>query len=986
MASLAGPGRMRFLLGLIYGKLLRTLEISLDMRCGMPYHPWRMLEFPPYRLDQRAGRLLRGGQAVSLRPKAWALLSYLAERPGLLVTKEDLHGAVWGDTVVSDDTLTHTLAELRHALRDDARTPRFIETVHRRGVRFIASLRDAQGQGQAVPSDAVSGPVAGEESPILVGRDSEIARLSALLRQASAGQRQVVFIQGEPGIGKSAIVEAFLRTARALPDPVLIGYGQCVEQYAEREPYMPVLEALERLSHGPSRDRLRSALRAVAPSWLARMPSLQRPAAPGRMRRWHVHTTPHQMLREFAGLVEAISTDQPLVLVLEDLHWSDQATVDLFSVLAHRPERARVMLVGTCRPAQAAALHHPIQQVLALLRTRGRCVEIAVEYLSRADVAAYLERRFQGSRVEREVSAAVWAHTDGHPLFMTVLVDHLLARGWLARDGEIWRLTVSRATMERELPDNTRQLIEEQLRFVSPAEREVLEVASVAGVTFDVPAVVAGVGVEADRVESICHDLCGAQSWLRYLGSREWPDGAPASRYAFRHALHQRALYDRLSSSRRATLHERIGRRLEDGYAGRTPEASSELARHFQGGRDQRRALLYLEQAATQAYAQRAYRDVIACLEPALAILGRLTETADRARDELRLRQLFTIALFLTSGHAADQVAENLKRTLELAEQLGDVAARFDVLSAVYLRRVIGGDLAGAEEIGVELSRVTESLDASASLQCSFLRGATALWAGDLSEAKSLLAGALTSPISLAKAERPYGVNPVVAARSFEGLRRWLTGDATEARAMQQEALALAERQSDPFTIAQAATFQAFVLLLDEDWAGGERLATRVIDIGDEFGFLRWRGRGLVIRGRVLVEAGEETRGLAEIRDGLALLRRAGLRLGAPLLFSFSAQACLRLGRLEEGLAATDEGLTHSRDTGARCFEAELWRLRGELLLPRGRLQARPRPGTISEADECFARARAVARAQGARMLERRVRPATGALAAVRGT
>jgi DNA-binding winged helix-turn-helix (wHTH) protein len=941
-----------------------------------------MIEFPPYRLDQRTGRLWRGSQAVPLRPKAWALLCYLAARPGALVTKEEMHAGVWGEAVVSDDTLTHTLAELRQALSDDPRAPRFIETVHRRGVRFIARLCEPQAEGSA--TSAPDGPdVPGDDEPsILVGREADVARLGALLREASAGRRQVVFVQGEAGIGKSAIVEAFLRTARAAPDPVLIGFGQCVEQHAEREPYMPVLEALERLGRGSSRDRVLSALRSVAPSWLARMPLLQRPADAERLRRWHVDTTPHRMLRELTGLVEAISIDQPLVLVLEDLHWSDRATVDLLSVLAQRPDRARTMLVGTSRPAEAAALQHPIQRVLTLLRARDRCVEIAVEYLTRDDLAAYLLRRFPGSRVDDELVHVMHAHTNGNPLFMTVLVNHLLARGWLAREGQLWRLTVPPAMIEREVPDNTRQLIEGQLRFVSPAELDVLEVASVAGVTFDLPGVTAAVGAGTGLTETICHGLCGAQRWLRHLGSREWPDGSLAERYGFRHALYQRTLYDRISPGRRAALHEQIGRRLEEGYAGRTAEASSELARHFEAGRDHRRALRYLEEAATQAYERRAYRDVLACLEPGLALLRQLPDTPERDRDEIRLRGLYTIVLSQTAGPTPDALVENLRRTEALAERLDDPATLFDALAALSLERSTAGDLRAAEALYARLLEISGRLGASASLQYHFLRGAAALWAGNLSVAEPLLAGALSSPVSLEEADRPYGVNPVVAARSFEGLRRWLRGDPAGAREVQGEAEILAERQGRPFTIAQAATFRAVVSALEDDWGEVARLTTRVIEISEEYGFPRWRARALIVRGRARAEAGDATRGFAEIGGGLEVLRQTGRWLGASLFLSFQAGACLRLERPAEGLVAVDAGLAHTRGTGERAFEAELWRLRGELLLREtGSQQGRI---SMAEAEECFARARAVASAQGAPMLERRASRRDGRVADAR--
>ena len=933
-----------------------------------------MIEFPPYRLDLHAGRLWHGEEPVALRPKAWALLCYLAERPGILVTKDELHMAVWGDTIVSDDTLTRTLGELRQVLGDDAQTPRVIETVHRRGFRFIAPLPGLPAEkGAAAPPSAPWVLAPGSQTATLVGRDQDLARLGALFAEASAGRRQVVFIEGEPGIGKSVLVEAFLH-ALTSNDAALIGYGQCVEQYGPQEPYMAVLETLERLSQGPHAGLVLSALHSVAPSWLAQIPSLLRPNDLESIRQKHADVTPHRMLREFAGLVETISSQKPLVMVLEDLHWSDQGTVDLFSVLAQRPEAARLMLIGTYRPAHAAALDHPIQQVRTLLRARGRCEDIALEYLRPSDVRAYLERRFPASRVADEVADVVHAHTDGNPLFMIVLVDHLVARGWLGKDETTWSLTATRSMIEQEVPDNLRQLIEGQLRFVSPEEREVLEVASVAGAgaAFDAPAVAAGLGAAAETVESVCHRLCGTPRWLHYLGNREWPDGTLVARYAFRHALYRRTLHDHLSPSRRAAVHERIGRRLESGFTGRTAEVASELAWHFEAGRDQRRALTYLEQGATRAYDRRAYRDVIACLEPALRLLGGLPDTAERAGDELRLRRLYAAVVSQTTGYASDIVLDNLTRTLSLCERLAAAPARFDALCSLLLFHANGGDLVRAEAVGNRLGPLAERLSASAALQCHFLRGSAAFWRGNLAAAKPLLAQALASPATLEEADRPYGVHPMVAARSFEGLRRWMTGDAAGARSVQDEAMILAEQHGRPFTIAQAATFAARILLLEEDWGAAGKLAARAIDLSDAYGFPRWRGDALVAHGRALVAEGDCDRGLAEMREGLDVLRLSGLRLGSSVHLGLLAEGCLHLDRVDEGLAAVEAGLTYSRASGECVFDADLWRLRGELLARRARRAGRGRTAVPAEVSECFEKARTVARSQGARRLEER--------------
>jgi hypothetical protein len=484
--------------------------------------------------------------------------------------------------------------------------------------------------------------------------------------------------------------------------------------------------------------------------------------------------------------------------------------------------------------------------------------------------------------------------------------------------------------------------------------------------------VAAGLGRALDEVESLCDELCRPRRWLHHRRSVEWPDSTLAVRYAFGHALYRRVLYERLSPSRRAILHQQIGERLEAGYATRTAEVSAELAIHFQRSRDRRRAVTYLEQAARRAYDRLAYHDAVASLNLALRLIAELPDTPERARDELRLRQLYTVGLSQTAGYVADALLENLTRTRRLCQQLADSQALFDVLCGLCLAYSNGGDVRAAERIGEELSPLSEQLDPSAVVEASFLRGGVSLWGGDLDAAESLLAKALSSPVSPEEADRPYGVNPLVAARSFESLRRWARAEPDRASAVQGEAMALADRLGRPFTVAHAAAYGAFLCVLNGEWRDAARLATRAVDLSDECGFPLWSGSALVSRGRALVEQGEGERGLAEIREGLDVLRRAKIRLAASLWFSLLAEACLRLGRVDEGLAATDTGLTHCRDTGARLFEAELWRVRGELILRGARSKTRPRPDAISESEECFEKARAVARAQGAHMLERR--------------
>jgi DNA-binding winged helix-turn-helix (wHTH) protein len=288
------------------------------------------MSFGPYRLDARDG-LSTGTRRIRLTPKSLALLGYLAERAGQVVTKDELFRMVWPRTAVGDAALVTCIQEIRRALRDDARRPRYLETVHRRGYRFIGT--PAMPERRREPAALV---MPDTEGAILAGREVELAVLGDLLGRARAGQRGIVFVTGEAGIGKTSLVRTFVAEAGRGGD-VLMVWGQSAEHYGASEPYLPVLDALIRAGRGASGDRIVHALDQHAPTWLAQMPAL---VAPGRLRDLRRRTagvTRDRMLRELTDALEAVSEHAPVVLWLEDLHWADVSTIDWLASFARRP-------------------------------------------------------------------------------------------------------------------------------------------------------------------------------------------------------------------------------------------------------------------------------------------------------------------------------------------------------------------------------------------------------------------------------------------------------------------------------------------------------------------------------------------------------------------------------------------------------------------------------------------------------------------------
>jgi DNA-binding winged helix-turn-helix (wHTH) protein len=289
----------------------------------------QVLRFDPFRLDPMHVRLWRRKQVIDLTPKAFAVLCHLAEHAGQLVTKDVLLTAVWPEIYVSEGVLSECVREIRKALGDTPQMPRFIETVHRRGYRFIAKVQSSKFQVPRSQS-AIRIP----RSPInVVGRETELAQLQKWLKRALDGARQLVFVTGEAGIGKTTVVDAFVARLSA-KNNVRIGHGQCIDHYGQEEAYLPVLEALGRMCRESEGKHFIDLLSQHAPTWLVQMPSLLTTTDLELLQRRTQGATRERMLRELAEAMEALTTERLLVLWLEDLHWSDVSTLDWLAFVA----------------------------------------------------------------------------------------------------------------------------------------------------------------------------------------------------------------------------------------------------------------------------------------------------------------------------------------------------------------------------------------------------------------------------------------------------------------------------------------------------------------------------------------------------------------------------------------------------------------------------------------------------------------------------
>jgi tetratricopeptide (TPR) repeat protein len=596
---------------------------------------------------------------VALTPKAFAVLRRLVEGGGRLVTKAELLRAGWADTHVTDGVIKVSILEIRRALGDDSSAPRFIETVPRRGYRLIA------------PRSRTSRAVAREDpAHEPVGRAGLLAELDARLERARRGKRQLVFLTGEAGIGKTTVLDAFVARVAADPD-VMIAHGACLEHYGGAEAYLPVLEALGRLLREPGSDGTIRLLERYAPTWVVQLPWVLRRDERETLRRDLLGVTKERMLREMAEALEVLTAEMPLVLVLEDLHWSDDSTLDLLRMLGRREEPARLLVLGSYRPVDVIIAGHPLRAVTQELRIRRQGEELALAFLREADVAAHLAQRFGEQVFLPELAATVHRRTDGNPLFMVRVVDELVALGVIAEEQGGWRLVKPLAETAGAVPETLRQLIENQIARLKPEAQRLLEAGSVLGSEFTVASVAAGLDTDPVAVEELCDELARRGQFLARSPVFTRPDGTTVARYRFAHSLYPQALVERVSAGRRVRLHQRLGEWLEQTYGAHAGVIETQMAHHFEEARDYRRAIAHLRRAAEHDLRRWAYQEAVARLEHAVVLAGRLSPTDADAVYPLLLDQLALVRRVLDDVPGGLRIVDALSAW---ARERGDVA------------------------------------------------------------------------------------------------------------------------------------------------------------------------------------------------------------------------------------------------------------------------------------------------------------------------
>jgi class 3 adenylate cyclase/predicted ATPase len=805
----------------------------------------------------------------------------------------------------------------------------------------------------------------------LIGREEEIALLTRRWERAKTGDGSVVLIVGEPGIGKSRIAQTLLEQLGDEPHTRLRYFCSPHHQHSALYPSITQLEqaaGFRREDTAETRlDKLVAVLALANKELSEAVPLLaDLLSIPTGDRYPPLNLTPQKRkqktLHVQVAQVEGLAARQPLLMLWEDIHWSDPTTLESLDLLIDRAATLRVLMILTFRPEFTPPwVGRPHVTLLSLNRLAPR------------QSAEMIIRVNGGKALPKEIFQQIIDRTDGVPLFIEELTKSVLESGIVTKDGDDG-YTVTGPVVPLAIPMTLHASLLARLDRLAPVQ-EVAQIGAALGRRFSHELISAVAAMPQPQLEDALAQLIRAELIFRR--------GAPPdAEYTFKHALVQDAAYGTLLRRSRRALHRRIAETLETQFPEAATAQPEVLAQHYAEAGLKEQAVAYLQRAGARALERSAYLEAISHLARGLELLEASPDSTERAQRELELQLALGSALMATRGYAAPEVEQAYVRARALCSHIGLTPQLFPVLHGLYRIYHVRGDLIAAREVGEHLTELGQSLgDQTLLVEAHRALGVPLLWLGEVALARAKLEEGIT--LYDAKLVRShaytYGIDPGVVCLSYAALAWWFLGFADHALDRSQRALALAEELSHPHSRALALVWAAWLRQFRREVPSTQELAQAAIRLCSEHGYPLWRPMGAILHGWALSESGQKPEEcIAQMRQGLADLRATGAGLWQPCFLALIAEVCDKANRIDEGLTVLAQGLGIVRDRAERFYEAELHRLRGELLL-------RCNPANVSACETCFRTALAIARNQQARSLELRAATSLARLWAERG-
>jgi class 3 adenylate cyclase/predicted ATPase len=803
----------------------------------------------------------------------------------------------------------------------------------------------------------------------LVGREEELNLLLARWRRAVAGEGQVALLSGEPGIGKSRIVQALRERLAGQSYTCLSHY---CSPYHSASALYPIVGLLERAA-GFTRDDLPEAKLGKLEALLARgteglaeaVPLIadvlgiavgERYPSPNLSPQRKAQRTLEVLVEQVDGL----AARQPVLAVYEDVHWIDPTTLAALGLLIERVQRLSVLLLITFRPEFAPPWS-----------SHAHVTQLSLARLTRRHGSAIVARMAGSKALPEQVLNEIVARTDGIPLFVEELTKTVLESGLLQDAGDHFELAGPLPSLA--IPSTLQDSLMARLDRLAPV-KEVAQTAAAIGREFDHGLLAAVSPLSAPDLESALDQLVQSELIFRR--------GAPPdATYTFKHALVQEAAYSSLLKSRRQQLHARIAQALEEQFPEVAAHRPEVLARHLTDAALTEKAVNSWHRAAQQAGERFAHKEAIAHLTRSLELLESLPETVDSAREEARLQIALGISLTATRGPASEMLNAYL-RAQELAERIGDTRLIYAAVWGHWYFNLLRMRFDTARELSYKLLELaSREQDKELLLQAHHAAWPILLCRGEILLCREHCEQGLAlydRDEHRAHALRYGGHDPGACAQYHAAPALWLLGYPDQAVAISSDAVRLASELAQPFSLALALAHASFLHQFRGEAHLAQERAEATATLSVEQGFPHYRATGTLMRGWAAAVRGDFEAGTAALQEGLAALRAAGANVRRSYYLALLADVCGRAGRPEAGQNAIAEALAFAEESGERWWEAELHRLSGELLLVQS-------GENRAQAEGCFLRASEIARQQSAKAFELRAATSLGRLWAQQG-
>ena len=794
-----------------------------------------------------------------------------------------------------------------------------------------------------------------------VGREAELEALHRALEQSTAGHGQIVAVVGEAGVGKSRLFHEF--KARA-PRGCLVLETFSVS-HGKAFAYLPLIELLRNYFQITAQDDERHCREKIAGKVLTLDRSLE-DHLPYLLHLLGISDVGATLVdmgaslrreRTFDAITRLLvheSRNQPVEVLFEDLQWLDGETEAFLAFLIERVADARILLLLNYRPEYQSAW-----------REKDNATEMRLDPLGPAEAQGLLTALLGDAPGLGPLKHLILQKTEGNPFFMEEVVQTLVEEKALLGEPGHYRIETTPAALH--IPTTVQGVLAARMDRLPLAEKELLQTLAIIGKEFSLSLVRQVAGQSDERLYPL---LTGLQAGEFIYSQPAFPE----VEYAFKHALTQEVAGNSLLSEQRGALHERTGRAIEALFHHQLKDRCSELAHHYSLSGNIPKAVEYLHCAGRQAVDRSAHLDAVRQLSKALGLLTGLPDTPQRAHLELTLRVTLGQALIAARGYAASEVEANYARALTLCEKGGDNSQLFQVKLGLRMFFLIRAQHVTAYQLGEALLGLAENTQDPVWLgQAHIALGGAALFMGDFGTAREHLEQGIAyyRPEQHPTHAALYGQDPGVRGLSFLAWARWYLGFPTQASKHSQEALALAREVSHPFSMALALVYAAQLHQLRHEVELTREHAEAAIALSVEQGFPFWLAWGTILRGWAMAEQGSREEGIAQICQGVAAYQATGAEFGRPYYLALLAQSYTNAGQAQAGLDVLADSFATVDITRERNYEAELHRLKGELLLQRSKVQ----PDLSSEresAEACFHRAITIARQQSAKSLELR--------------